>query len=33
MEIVLSIAFGIWIIVTAFFYKNMCNDKQKGGRK
>lgn len=33
MEIILSVAFGAWIIVTALFYKKMCNDNGKGGKK
>jgi hypothetical protein len=33
MEAVISVAFGLWIAITAFVYRAVTADKTKGGHK
>ena len=33
MELALSIAFGIWIVITAFVYRTVTGPKRGDGRK
>lgn len=33
MELVLSIAFGVWIVITAFVYRVVTGSERGGGQK
>ena len=33
MEAVLSVAFGVWIVITAFVYRVVTSPKRGGGQK
>ena len=33
MELVLSIAFGVWIVITAAFYRAVTGSERGGGQK
>ena len=33
MELVLSISFGVWIVITAFVYRAVTDPKRGDGRK
>ncbi len=33
MEAVLSVAFGVWIVITAFVYRAVTGPKREDGRK
>ena len=33
MELVLSISFGVWIVITAFVYRAVTSPKRGDGRK